>query len=65
VRTYAKANNYDLVLTAEVVIYATPNYDITPQVLAAMQAHGGAAAAPKPATTTPTPAPTPPAKPPK
>jgi outer membrane protein len=64
VRTYAKANNYDLVFTAEVVIYATPNYDITPQVLAAMQAHGGAAAvAPKPATTTPTPAPTPPAKP--
>jgi outer membrane protein len=62
VRTYAKANNFDLVLTADGVIYTNPSYDITPQVLAAMQAHGGGAAgAPKPATT-PTPAP-PPAKP--
>ena len=57
VRTYAKANNFDLVLTAEVVIFATPTYDITPAVLAAMQAHGGAA--PKPAA----PAAAPPAKP--
>jgi outer membrane protein len=62
VRTYAKANNFDLVLTADGVIYTNPGYDITPQVLAAMQAHGGGATgAPKPATT-PTPAP-PPAKP--
>jgi outer membrane protein len=62
VRTYAKANNFDLVLTADGVIYTNPSYDITPQVLAAMQAHGGGATgAPKPATT-PTPAP-PPAKP--
>jgi outer membrane protein len=60
VRTYAKAQNFDLVFTSEVVLYNTPNYDITPQVLAAMQAHGGAAASPKPAATTPTaPAPTP------
>ena len=40
VRTYAKAQNFDMVLTAEVVIYATPTYDVTPMVLAAMQAHG-------------------------
>ncbi|MBV9345111.1 MAG: OmpH family outer membrane protein [Gammaproteobacteria bacterium] len=57
VRNYAKAQNYDLVLSSEVVIYQTSSYDITPGVLAAMQAHGAAA---KP--TAPPPA-TPPAKP--
>ncbi len=57
VRTYAKAQNYDLVLNAEGVVYATPTYDITPGVLAALQAHSGAA---KPGTAAPaTPAPTP------
>lgn len=58
VRSYAKANNFDLVLTADLVIYNTPTYDITPQVLSAMQAHGAAV---KPAT--PSPAPPAPAKP--
>jgi outer membrane protein len=58
VRTYAKANSYDIVLSGEVVVFAAQTYDITPGVLAAMQAHGGGAAA-KPATapspTTPAP----------
>jgi outer membrane protein len=58
VRSYAKANNFDLVLTADLVIYNTPTYDITPQVLSAMQAHGAAV---KPAA--PSPAPPAPAKP--
>jgi len=57
VRTYAKSQNFDLVLSSDVVIYQTQTYDITPGVLAAMQAHGGAAA--KPAT----PPATPPTKP--
>ena len=42
VRTYAKAQNFDLVIADEVVIYATPTLDITPAVLAALQAHGAA-----------------------
>jgi outer membrane protein len=55
VRTYAKAQNFDLVLTAEVVVYAAPVYDVTPAVLAAIQAHAGAkpAAAPPPAAPAP------------
>lgn len=61
VRTYAKAQNFDLVFTAEVVIYATPTYDITPMVLSAMQAHG-AAGAKAPASPAPTPAPAKPIK---
>jgi len=56
VRNYAKANNYDLVLNSEGVVYATPTYDITAAVLAALQAHGGAA---KPSSGTPPPAPMP------
>ncbi|MBV8784469.1 MAG: OmpH family outer membrane protein [Gammaproteobacteria bacterium] len=56
VRTYAKSQNYDLVLSSDVVIYQTPTYDITAGVLANMQAHGAA----KPAAPTATP---PPAKP--
>ncbi len=56
VRTYAKSQNFDLVLTAEVVVYAAPTYDITPGVLAAIQAHAGV----KPSATT---APTTPAAP--
>jgi outer membrane protein len=61
VRNYAKANNYDLVLNSEGVVYAAPTYDITAAVLAALQAHGGAA---KPSTGTPPPPPAPmPAKP--
>jgi len=57
VRTYAKAQNYDLILPAETVVYSTPAFDITPAILTALQAH---------ATTTPAatkPAPAPPAKP--
>lgn len=56
VRTYAKSQNFDLVL-ADGVIYTTPSIDITPQVLAALQSHGASSA--KPAG----PAPAPPAKP--
>jgi outer membrane protein len=50
VRNYAKAQNYDLVI-ADGVIYATPAVDITPQVLATLQAASSKAApaAPKPA----------------
>jgi outer membrane protein len=56
VRTYAKAQNFDIVI-ADGVIYATPTIDITPQILA--QLHSGTPAAPgtKPASM-------PPAKPP-
>lgn len=42
VRAYAKAQNYDLVVLD--AIYATPTYDITPSVLASLQAHAGKAA---------------------
>ena len=57
VRTYAKAQNYDLILTAETLVYFTPAFDITPAILTALQAHAASA----PASTKP--APTPPAKP--
>jgi len=62
VRDYAKAQNFDVVI-AEGVIYATPTVDITPQVLATLQAR-----APKPAGASGAPAagatpPKPPAKP--
>jgi outer membrane protein len=52
VRTYAKAQNFDLVL-ADGVIYATPAVDITPQVLAMLQATAPKAAAPAPAAPKP------------
>ncbi|MFL6601004.1 MAG: OmpH family outer membrane protein [Steroidobacteraceae bacterium] len=60
VRIYAKAQNFDLVI-ADGVIYTTPTIDITPAILAQLQANPGAlsrskAAAPAPAS--------PPAKPP-
>lgn len=45
VRTFAKTQNYDLVM-ADGVIYATPALDITPQVLAMLQARGSKGAAP-------------------
>ncbi len=61
VRSYAKAQNYDLILTGETVVYAASSYDITPAILAALQARGAAA------PTTPAPPastkPAPPAKP--
>jgi outer membrane protein len=62
VRTYAKAQGFDLVF-ADGVIYSTPTLDITPAILAALQAHAGKApaasgatpAAPSPATSPKTP----------
>ena len=59
VRTYAKAQNFDVILSGEAVIYATPAYDITPAILTALQARAAAAPAAKPATPAPatTPAP--------
>src|SRR5215469_1365633 len=55
VRTYGKAQGYDLILEQQAVLYNAGASDITPAVLSALQAHGGSAA-PKAAT--------PPAKPP-
>ena len=56
VRVYAKAQNFDLVI-ADGVIYTTPTIDITPAILAQLQANPGSLAAhPKP---TSAPAPTP------
>ena len=40
VRTYAKAQNFDLVI-ADGVIYSTPTLDITPAILTALQSHAG------------------------
>jgi outer membrane protein len=62
VRTYAKAQGFDLVF-ADGVIYSTPTLDITPAILAALQAHAGKApaasgaapATPSPATSPKTP----------
>ncbi|HET7757127.1 MAG TPA: OmpH family outer membrane protein [Steroidobacteraceae bacterium] len=62
VRNYAKAQNFDLVLSGEAVVYQTPAIDITPAILAALQAHAAAAPAAKPAPGATPPA-TPPAKP--
>ena len=59
VRTYAKAQNYDVVLSGEAVLYATSADDITPAILAALQARSGAAAPAKPAAGTPPPPPAP------
>jgi outer membrane protein len=57
VRAYAKANNFDLVLTAEGLAYAAPTYDVTAGVLAALQAHAGASGARPAATPSTAPAP--------
>ena len=49
VRSYGKAQNFDLILSAEGVIYNASAGDITPAVLAALQARGaGAAKSPSP-----------------
>jgi outer membrane protein len=56
VRTYAKAQNFDLVV-ADGVIYSTPSLDITPAILTALQSH--AAAGGKTSTAAPAPAPKP------
>lgn len=62
VRAYAKAQNMDIVVSGEAVLYAAPSYDITPAVLTALQSR--AAAAPAKPATTPAPASAPPPKPP-
>jgi outer membrane protein len=51
VRTYAKAQNFDVVLSGEAVVYATQAYDITPAILSALEAHApaGSRSAPPPA----------------
>jgi len=57
VRSYGKAQGYDLILAQEGVIYNASASDITPAVLAALQARGGSPAAAKPpAAPTPPPA---------
>jgi outer membrane protein len=64
VRIYAKAQNFDLVI-ADGVIYTTPTIDITPAILAQLQANPGIAAShAKAAAPASAPAPAPPAKPP-
>ena len=50
VRTYAKAQNFDLIL-ADGVIYTVPTLDITPAILSTLNAR-----APKPAAAAPAPA---------
>ena len=61
VRTYAKAQNFDLII-ADGVIYATPTLDITPAILASLQARGPKPAAGSAAPPAPMPKPAPPAK---
>jgi outer membrane protein len=64
VRAYAKAQNLDMVVSGDAVLYAAPSYDITPAVLTALQSKAAAAPAAKPAATpAPAPAAQPPAKP--
>ena len=58
VRTYAKAQNFDLVI-ADGVIYATPTIDMTPAILSQLQSAPSAKA---PAKAPATPAPKPPGK---
>jgi len=50
VRSYAKAQNFDVILSGEAVIFAAPTYDITPAILTALQSRAAAAPAAKPAT---------------
>jgi outer membrane protein len=55
VRTYGKAQGYDLILEQQAVLYNASASDITPAVLSALQARGGTAA-PKAAAPPVTPA---------
>ena len=57
VRTYAKAQNYDLVV-ADGVIYSTPSLDITPAILTALQSHASTAGGTKISPSAPAPKPT-------
>jgi outer membrane protein len=59
VRIYAKAQNFDLVI-ADGVIYTTPTIDITPAILAQLQANPGASTASRPKAAAPAPVTTPP-----
>src|SRR5262244_2636696 len=61
VRTYGKAQGYDLILAQTGVLYNASASDITPAVLSALTARGGTTTAAKPAATPPA---APPAKPP-
>ena len=63
VRTYAKAQNFDLII-ADGVIYATPTLDITPAILTVLQTRNPAPAVARPAAPGPVqPAPARPATP--
>lgn len=57
VRTYAKAQGFDLVI-ADGVIYSTPTLDITPAILTALQSHSKSAAATPASSPATTPKPT-------
>jgi len=48
VRTYAKAQGFDVVLSTEGVVYAAPAHDVTPAILTALQARNAAAPATAP-----------------
>jgi outer membrane protein len=63
VRIYAKAQSFDLVI-ADGVIYTTPTIDITPAILAQLQANPGAVAASHPKAAAPATGAPAPAKPP-
>jgi hypothetical protein len=56
VRTYAKQQNFDLVI-ADGVIYSVPTLDITPAILATLQSRAPKPAAGAPAGGAPKPAP--------
>jgi outer membrane protein len=51
VRTYAKAQNYDIVLSADAVVYSATANDITSTILSTLQARGATAPAAAPAAT--------------
>jgi outer membrane protein len=53
VQSYARSQNYDLVLAKDAVLYSSTSYDITPQVLSALQARGGGAPKTPPAASPP------------
>jgi outer membrane protein len=61
VRTYAKAQNFDIVI-ADGVIYSVPALDITPAILASLQSRGAKPAAGSAAPPAPMPKPQAPAK---
>ena len=56
VRTYAKAQGFDVVLSTEGVVYAAPVHDVTPAILTALQARNVAAPATAPPAVKPAPA---------